>query len=109
MKTACGAGISERHRVTILRKATLSGVVGWEHEFRSSGRTSVTSQCSEAGVTDTSFTVNSRGFGSNLFRAGLNYRRDLTANSSVTVGFDVILGSAMSSGHELRANYSVRF
>jgi uncharacterized protein YjbI with pentapeptide repeats len=89
--------------------SVLSGVIGWEHEFRNSGETSLTSQFTETGVTDTSFTVRSRGFGSDLFRAGVNYRLDLTPKSAVTIGFAAVMGSAVSSGREIRANYSVRF
>lgn len=89
--------------------STLSGVIGWEHEFRNSGETAMTAQFTETGVTDTSFTVRSRGFGSDLFRAGVNYRRDLTPKSAVTIGFAAVMGNAVSSGREIRANYSVRF
>jgi uncharacterized protein YjbI with pentapeptide repeats len=88
---------------------TLTGIVGWEHEFRSSGQTPLTAQFVEAGVTDTRFTVNSRGYGSDLFRLGLNFRRDLTPTSAVTVGFAALMGNAVSSGREISANYSVRF
>ena len=89
--------------------SALSGVIGWEHEFRNSGETSMTAQFAETGVTDTRFTVNSGGFGSDLFRVGLNLRRDLTESSALTIGLTLVTGSAVSSGREIRANYSVRF
>jgi hypothetical protein len=93
----------------LAQDATLSGLIGWEHEFRNSGETAMTAQFAETGVTDTRFTVNSRGFGADLFRVGVNYRRDLTPKSAVSIGFAAVMGSAVSSGREIRANYSVRF
>lgn len=87
----------------------LTGLASWEHEFRSSGETSLNSQFIEAGVDDTRFTVNSNGFGTNLYRIGLSLRYDITALSSASLSYNAVLGKAVSTGREIRANYSVRF
>jgi autotransporter-associated beta strand protein len=87
----------------------LTGLASWEHEFRSSGQTSLNSQFIETGVDDTRFTVNSNGFGTNLYRIGLSLRYDITALSSASLSYNAVLGKAVSTGREIRANYSVRF
>lgn len=87
----------------------LTGLASWEHEFRSSGQTTLNSQFIETGVDDTSFIVNSNGFGTNLYRIGLSLRYDITALSSASISANAILGKGVDTGRELRANYSVRF
>lgn len=87
----------------------LSAVFAWDHEFRGDGATTVTAQFVEAGVTDTNFKVRANGFGNDLFRAGLSFRHDLSPMSSIRLGYDAILGSAVSSGRQIHADYSVRF
>ena len=87
----------------------LTGLASWEHEFRSSGQTTMNSEFIEDGVDDTRFTVNSNGFGTNLFRIGLSLRYDITALSSASISANAILGKGVDTGRELRANYSVRF
>jgi autotransporter-associated beta strand protein len=87
----------------------LTGVVSWEHEFRSAGQTTLNSQFIETGVTDTRFTVNSNGFGADLFRVGLNLRYDISALSCASLSANALMGSGVKIGRELRANYSVRY
>ena len=87
----------------------LTGVVSWEHEFRSAGQTTLNSQFIETGVTDTRFTVNSNGFGADLFRVGLNLRYDISALSCASFSANALMGSGVKIGRELRANYAVRF
>jgi autotransporter-associated beta strand protein len=87
----------------------LSAVFAWDHEFRNSGATDITAQFVESGVTDTNFKVRANGFGSDLFRAGLSFRHDLTPMSSIRLGYDAILGCAVSSGRQIHADYSIRF
>jgi autotransporter-associated beta strand protein len=87
----------------------LSAVFAWDHEFRNNGVTAVTAQFVEPGVTDTNFKVRANGFGTDLFRAGLSFRHDLTPTSSIRLGYDAILGSAVGSGRQIHADYSTRF
>jgi len=87
----------------------LTGLASWEHEFRSSGQTTLDSQFIEVGEDDTRFLVNSNGFGTNLYRIGLSLRYDITALSSASISANAILGKGVDTGRELRANYSVRF
>ncbi len=105
LQSELGTSIDYRIKPTTF----LSAVFAWEHEFRGNGATTITSQFVEAGVTDTKFNVRANGFGSDLFRAGLSFRHDLTPQSSIRLGYDAILGSAVSSGRQIHADYSVRF
>ena len=90
-------------------QTVITGLASWEHEFRSSGETTLNSEFIEDGVDDTRFTVNSLGFGTDVFRLGLGLRYDITALSSASLSYNAVLGSDVSSGREIRANYSVRF
>jgi autotransporter-associated beta strand protein len=105
LQSELGTSIDYRIKPTTL----VSAVFGWDHEFRNSGATTITSQFVETGVTDTKFSVRANGFGSDLFRAGLSFRHDLTPMSSVRLGYDAIMGSSVSSGRQIHADYSVRF
>ncbi len=105
LQSELGTSIDYRIKPTTL----VSAVFGWDHEFRNSGATTITSQFVETGVTDTKFNVRANGFGSDLFRAGLSFRHDLTPMSSIRLGYDAILGSSVSSGRQIHADYSVRF
>jgi autotransporter-associated beta strand protein len=105
LQSELGTSIDYRIKPTTF----LSAVLGWDHEFRGNGATTVTAQFVETGVTDTNFKVHANGFGSDLFRAGLSFRHDLTPMSSIRLGYDAILGSAVSSGRQIHADYSVRF
>lgn len=90
-------------------QTVITGLASWEHEFRSSGETTLNSEFIEDGVDDTRFTVNSLGFGTDVFRLGLGLRYDITDLSSASLSYNAVLGSDVSSGREIRANYSVRF
>ena len=90
-------------------QTVITGLASWEHEFRSSGETTLNSEFIEDGVDDTRFTVNSLGFGTDVFRLGLGISYDITALSSASLSYNAVLGSDVSSGREIRANYSVRF
>jgi uncharacterized protein with beta-barrel porin domain len=63
----------------------------------------------EDGVDDTAFSVRSAGFGKDFFRAGLGLRHELDLNSAVSLSYSAIFGSDIGSGHQIRADYSIRF
>lgn len=93
----------------IRQNLTLGAVLAWEHEFQNSGETTMTAAFADDGVTDTEFTIKSKGYGADQFRAGLSLRYDIGTRSSVSVGYDAILGSEVNSGGHFRANYNFRF
>lgn len=90
-------------------KTVLTGLVGWQHEFEEDGSTAMGARFADDGVTDTAFSVLSSGFGQDFFRAGLGIRHNLTPASAISVGYNAIFGSEISSGHQFRADYSFRF
>ena len=90
-------------------QTTLTGIVSWQHEFEDSGATDLRAEFVEDGVDDTAFTVRSAGFGQDFFRAGLGLRHDLNPTSAVSLSVNAIFGSDIGSGHQIRADYSVRF
>ena len=90
-------------------QTSLTGVASWQHEFQDSGATDMRAEFVEDGVDDTAFSVRSAGFGKDFFRAGLGLRHELDLNSAVSLSFNAIFGSDIGSGHQIRADYSIRF
>lgn len=90
-------------------QTSLTGIVSWQHEFQDSGATDLRAEFVEDGVDDTSFSVRSAGFGQDFFRAGLGLRHELDQGSAVSLSVNAIFGSDIGSGHQIRADYTVRF
>ena len=90
-------------------QTSLTGIVSWQHEFQDSGATDMRAEFVEDGVDDTAFSVRSAGFGQDFFRAGLGLRHELNPTSAVSLSFNTIFGSDIGSGHQIRADYSIRF
>jgi hypothetical protein len=90
-------------------QTSLTGIVSWQHEFQDSGATDLRAEFVEDGVDDTSFSVRSAGFGQDFFRAGLGLRHELNPTSAVSLSVNAIFGSDIGSGHQVRADYSIRF
>lgn len=90
-------------------QTSLTGIVSWQHEFQDSGATDMRAEFVEDGVDDTAFSVRSAGFGQDFFRAGLGVRHELDQTSAVSLSFNAIFGSDIGSGHQIRADYSIRF
>ncbi|MEY3391417.1 MAG: hypothetical protein RLZZ322_265, partial [Verrucomicrobiota bacterium] len=90
-------------------QTSLTGIVSWQHEFQDSGATDMRAEFVEDGVDDTAFSVRSAGFGQDFFRAGLGLRHELDQGSAVSLSVNAILGKDIGSGHQIRADYTVRF
>jgi hypothetical protein len=90
-------------------QTSLTGIVSWQHEFQDSGATDLRAEFVEDGVDDTAFSVRSAGFGQDFFRAGLGLRHELNPTSAVSLSVNAIFGSDIGSGHQVRADYSIRF
>jgi len=90
-------------------QTSLTGIASWQHEFQDSGSTDMRAEFVEDGVDDTAFSVRSAGFGKDFFRAGLGLRHELDLNSAVSLSYSAIFGSDIGSGHQIRADYSIRF
>lgn len=88
---------------------TLTGVLAYEHDFRNGGRTDMTAEFADAGVTDTSFSIRTDGLGSSIFRLGVGVRQKLGAKASLGFGYDALLGSGVTSGQQVKADLSFRF
>jgi uncharacterized protein YjbI with pentapeptide repeats len=90
-------------------QVTLTGLASWDHEFRSSGQTTLSYDFTQTGATDTRFTAKSKGFGADLYRIGLSLGYNTTPMSCLSLSYNIVDGKTVKTGHEIRANYSVRF
>jgi hypothetical protein len=88
-------------------KLTLGLSAAYEHDLGTANN------AISAGFADasspTSFTVNTYGFGKDLFRGGVSLKAALSETSSAGVSYEMRSGSGVKSASELKLSYTSRF
>lgn len=72
-------------------------------------RTQITSRFADAGTTATPFTVESKYYGKNAFKAGAGIQFKFGNYGSLSTGYEMSAGSNLESAHSFKAVYSVGF
>lgn len=87
----------------------LTGVLAYEHDFTEGGQTDISAQFTDDGVEDTTFAIRSHGFGQNIARIGLGFRKDFGDHTTLGASYSALVSPDARSAQQVQANLSFRF
>lgn len=88
-------------------KVALGLTAAFEHEL-ASDQTTISAGFADATV-PTAFTVNTYGFGKDIFRGGVSFKAAVSETSTAGLSYEMRSGSGVKSASEVKLSYTSRF